>query len=157
MTAHLLQLVRVGLCAVLDAARREATAALDGARTEGTDRAANRGERGAVTAQGFLSGAIAGRVAELEAALAHLDQLAPGPRAIGGPGALIQVEDPDGVCTDVLIAPGAPGGPLPGAPDVLAVTPASPLGRALTGARPGDERAVPRGGREVVLTVLDVR
>lgn len=154
--AALLQLVRASLQASLYAARREAGATHGGTQTDGEERAANRGERGAVTEQGYLSSAIAARIAELEGALVHLDLLAPGPRSAGGPGALVKLEDEEGVVSSVLIAPGAPGGPLPGAPDVLGVSPGSPLGRALTGARVGDEVSTTRAGREVVLVVLAV-
>jgi transcription elongation GreA/GreB family factor len=154
--ATLLLLVRASVEASLVAARREAAATRGGTQTDGEERAANRGERGAVAEQGYLSSAMAGRIAELEGAMRRLDLLAPGPRTAGGPGALLTLEDEDGATIVVLIAPGAPGGPLPGAADVLGVSPASPLGAALAGARVGDEVIAVRGGREVALVVTSV-
>ncbi len=149
--------VRRTLHLARDAVRSELVAAQDGARTDGPERAANRGERGAVTAQGFLTAALGARLRELDVALAALDALVPGPRIEAAPGSLVSLEDEAAEALHVLVVPGAPGAHLAEAPDVLAVTPASPLGAALLGAQVGDEVTHRRGGRDVTLYVTSIR
>jgi hypothetical protein len=154
--APYLALIADAARASVETMRREGEAARLAARTDGAERAANRGERAALSDSGYLGEALANRRAELEATLAALERLAPGPRDRGGPGAILAVEGPDGAVERVLLAPGAPGGPI-GAPPVLAVTPTSPLGRALIGVRVGDIVTVRRGGVDVDLAVVDLR
>lgn len=139
-----------------DAVFAELQAARAGARTDGPERAENRGERGAVTAQGFLAAALDARLAELDAALLALGALAGEPQPRVAPGSLVSVETPEGRAMLVLVVPGAPGGPLDEAPDVLAVSPLSPLGRALVGARVGDEVTHRRAGGEDALLVTNI-
>lgn len=146
--------VRADVVAARDALAAEVQRARAGARVDGDHRPANRGERGAVSAEGGLAGALAVRLAEAEEALRQIDALAPGARAAAGPGAWVQVEGDDGERT-WRIVPGATG-QLVG-DGVIAVSPASPVGRALHGARVGEERVVVMGGEERVWTVTAVR
>jgi transcription elongation GreA/GreB family factor len=148
--------VRRALCQARDAVHAELKAARAGALTDGPERAENRGERGALTAQGFLTAALDARLGELDASLLALEALPVARAAIVGPGSLVSLETAEGERMHVLVVPGAPGGPLPEAPDVLAVTPLSPLGRALLGARVGEGVTHRRAGREDTLLVTEI-
>lgn len=150
----LLDAVRDRLQSTLADLQREADAARAGTRVDGDHRPDSRGERAAVTAQGYLTGALQGRIGQVQAALRHLDQVAPGPRHKAAVGALVEVEDLDGRATTYLIAPGASGERLPGG--VLAISPASPIGRALRGTEPGDAVDVARGDDVLELEVVSV-
>lgn len=110
-------------------------AAAAGTRLDG-DRPENRGERGALSSQGALAGALAERLAQL-----HTDRLAvaalhPGPRRRPCMGAFVVAEDDKGNVGIWWLAPGA-GGDQVGA-DVIAVSPNAPIGRAWLGAEVGD-------------------
>lgn len=67
--------------------------------------------------------------------------------------ALVELEVA-GVTSRVFLAPAGGGARLAG--DVQVITPASPLGRALLGARVDDEVEVQRGGRVEAVTILGV-
>lgn len=155
--APLLAALRATLVRALDTLGRESGAARAGAQTDGAERAENRGERAAISAAGYLEGALAARRSAIEADIAAIDRLAPGPRDVAAAGAIVCFEPEDGAPRLVLLAPGAPGAPLAGWPEVLVVTPASPLGAALHGRRAGDTASFARGGRSSDLVVLAVR
>ena len=148
--------VRQHLVVSLKQLRREVTSARSGTRVDGDHRPANRGERGAVTSQGYLAGALAGRVAMLEEALRQLDLLAPGRRERVAPGALVAVEDDDGQVSRFLVAPGAAALRLTSLPDVVALSPSAPKVRALYGARVGDAEVIELGGRELTLEIVAI-
>ncbi len=137
-----------------DELMRAADAARAGARVDGVHRPATRGERGAVSGEGALAGALAQRAAEVVAALRALDALDTGPRDRGAPGALVTVEEADGAVSAWLLAPGASGEDL--GDGVRALSPASPLGRALIGCGVGDEVRWEAGGRERAGEVVGV-
>lgn len=145
------------LLATLDDLTREVAQARDGARVDGGHRPENRGERGAVSAQGALAGALAARRAEVEAHLQRLDLIAEGPRHVAGPGAFVTAEEASGELVRVVILPGAAGETLHTAPGFIGVSPESPLGRALHAAAPGDVVVVRRRDVEVEVEVVDVR
>lgn len=155
-TAALAEL-RAALETALATARAETQAARSGARVDEGHRPANRGERAAVSGQGALSGALAARARELEDALRLLDELAPGGRDRAGPGALVETRDEDGVVATWLIAPGGDGRKLEALEGGVAVSPASPIGRALHGAVEDDVVAFTRAGAMVEIEVIRVR
>lgn len=114
---------------------RGTAAARSGTRVDGGHRPANRGERAAVTAQGYLAAGLGARAAELDAALLWLARLDPGPRARVQIGALVEAEV-DEVSRHLLVLPGGDGAELHG---VQVLAPDAPLARVLSGREPGDE------------------
>lgn len=130
--------------------RAEAGAARSGTRVDGSHRPANRGERAAVTSQGYLALALGKRIQALEEDLELLEQVPAGPRTVVGPGALVEVEDDE--VRRLLILPGGSGDRLG---DVVVVSPRSPLARALAGVAAGEVVELEEEERE--LEVLSVR
>jgi transcription elongation GreA/GreB family factor len=106
-----------------------------GTRVDGTHRPENRGERAAVTAQGYLTAGIAQRLAEIDEALLALDRLDPGPRDRVSPGALVQLVGDHGERW-LLVVPGGLGATVGG---VTVLSPEAPLALALAGREEGDE------------------
>ncbi len=72
-----------------------------------------------------------------------------------GPSAVVVLEDERGRLS-VFVAPAGGGTRLDAGGVVQVVTPASPLGRALVGAREGDDVEVERAGRIDTLSVVQV-
>ncbi|MCP4871704.1 MAG: hypothetical protein GY898_23595 [Proteobacteria bacterium] len=70
-----------------------------GTRVDGDHRPENRGERAAVTSQGYLAQGLTRRIEELQASLVQVTQLDRGARVRVSPGALFQVEEEDGDCS----------------------------------------------------------
>jgi transcription elongation GreA/GreB family factor len=107
--------------------------------------------------QSYLSRGEALRIEELRAGLAevaamHLRAFEDGsPAALG---ALVATDDESGVEACFFIAPHGGGVRLGGG--VQVVTPKSPLGRALLGARAGDECEVVLAGRKRTVTLRAV-
>lgn len=129
----------------LAALSAEGAAARDGTRVDGTHRPANRGERAAVTAQGYLAHGLAERAAALRADLERLGEVDPGPRTRVGPGAMVTLEDDAGATERWLLLPGGQGDRVSGA---LVLSPTSPAARRLAGAEAGDAVTLRRDGRE---------
>lgn len=107
--------------------------------------------------QSYLARGEALRIEELRAGLAAVEAMALRTFADGAPvalGALVTTEDDAGVETRLWIAPHGGGVRLGGG--VQVVTPKSPLGGALLGAREGDECEVVLAGRKRAVTVVSV-
>lgn len=147
----LIEAFRARLESDLEELGRESAAARGGTRVDGSHRPANRGERAAVTAHGYLAAGLEQRRAELRAHLELLAVIDPGPRDRVTPGALVQVEDEDGGEALYLLLPGGQGARLShdGA-QITVLSPESPLARALFGLSVDDEAVLPRG--EVTVT-----
>jgi transcription elongation GreA/GreB family factor len=106
--------------------------------------------------QSYLARGEAQRVDELRAAIAEVGDmpLRPfGPDDPIGVGALVSTEDDEGVEARFWIAPHGGGLRMGG---VQVVTPRSPLGRALIGARAGDACELALAGRTRSVTVTRV-
>jgi transcription elongation GreA/GreB family factor len=104
--------------------------------------------------QSYLARGEAQRIEELRAGLAEIRALRLRPAGAGAPaalGALVYTEDDDGAESILWLAPYGGGVKLEAG--VQVVTPRSPLGRALLGARAGDEREVAIAGRRRAVTV----
>lgn len=114
-----------------------------GTRVDGTHRPANRGERGAVTTQGYLAAGIGQRMAALDAALELLDRMPPSPRPKVVTGAQVVLERDAGDTLVLAILPGGDGTELAGH---VIVSPDAPVARALWGKEPGDEVTLTRAG-----------
>ena len=107
--------------------------------------------------QTYLARGLAGRVAQLEAALATLASMAvrrfdeETPISISS---VVVLEDDDGDEARYYIAPVGGGTSLAdGEHAVTVVTPASPMGRALVGKHEGDDAEIrgPKGTRELAI------
>ncbi|MFT5684150.1 MAG: hypothetical protein ACI8RZ_005091, partial [Myxococcota bacterium] len=112
----------------LEALTRTRQAAQAGTRVDGTHRPATRGERGAVTSQGYLALGLAKRITDLSNTLALLGRIPPEPRTEVAPGALLTLGDG----RRILVLPGGQGTKLstPEGP-ITVLSPTSPLIRAL--------------------------
>jgi len=128
---------------------RVSEAARAGTRVDGSHRPANRGERAAVTTQGYLTHGLGARLAELRAHLDLLDKVDPGPRTRFVMGAIVTLE---GGARYALL-PGGQGMTVhvDSVPTVI-LSPDAPLARALAGLEAGDE--VSWRGRE--LEIVDM-
>ena len=124
-----------------------------GTRVDGDHRPENRGERAAVTTQGYLAHGIHERLRELDDMVAALDAVSTAPRAAVRAGALVTLEEVDGDPQHILVLPGAQGDRLG---SVVVISPRAPLARALAGAEAGDVRTLRRQGQDVDLEVVEV-
>ena len=125
-----------------------------GARVDGTHRPASRGERGAVSEQAALAHGLRQRANQLRTIARLLDDVPRGSLSIGGPGALVCLEDEDEEELNVLILPGGQGDRLG---EWVVVSPDSPIGSALCGAEMEDSIPLVRGGRRRFFEVISVR
>ncbi len=137
----------------LDALDAEAQAARAGTRVDGSHRPANRGERGAVTAQGYLAHGLAERAARLREDLALLADVDLSPRDRVGAGALLRLGFEDGEEDVWMLLPGGQGDRVVG---VLVLSPTAPSSRALTGREAGDALSLRRGGQQQEASLLSV-
>ena len=132
-------------------------AARSGMRVDGDHRPSNRGERGAVTSQGYLAAGIKNRIDALEGHLALLQQVNLEQRAQIAAGALVSTEDDTGLKRRYFVLPGAQGDALGSDKDpVTAVSPSSPIGSSLIGLTEGDCASLMIGGRQLELEILQV-
>ncbi len=129
-----------------------------GMRVDGCFRPENRGERAAVTAQGYLAAGLNRRAADIRTALDLLGQVDPGPRDQVAAGALVTLADEHGQERSYLLLPGGQGDPLAGPEGALTViSPSSPLARALRGRSEGDEAQLEQDGRRVSMEIVRLR
>jgi transcription elongation GreA/GreB family factor len=112
------------------------------------------------TEASYLARGLAQRVDELAREAVLLETLVPRAFAEDEPvavGALVQLEDTQGGCSWAFVAPGGGGERLSvQGTAIRAVTPGSPLGRALMGREMGDEVAVRLPGGVQTWTVSRV-
>lgn len=148
--------VRAALTARLADLRRQQAEATSGTRVD-HERPANRGERGAVTGQGYLALGLGQRAADLAETLTLLDRIPATPRDRVATGAVVTVADDDGAPTTLLVLPGgeALSVEVDGTP-VVVVSPDAPLVRGLLGLGEGDVGRVQRGGAVVDVEVVAV-
>jgi hypothetical protein len=148
ITAH-----RAHLMQVLSELERGQAAAREGMRVDGAHRPSNRGERGAVTAQGYLTAGIQARVGEVRAALQLVNQLTGRPRDRVVTGALFSAESESGVLWTCMVLPGAGGETVDG---VRLISPESPIARGLWGLEAEDEGEVTMRGVQETWTVVEI-
>jgi transcription elongation factor GreA len=137
----------------LAALSRSSSAARAGTRVDGDHRPANRGERAAVSSQGYLAHGLAQRAAVLRSTVELLEQVSLEPADQVRTGALVQVEGEDGEEQLLFIVPGAQGDEVLG---VRLVSPQAPVARALAGREEGDAAVVAGGGGARELAVVGV-
>ena len=142
----------------LDDLSRTQHQARAGTRVDGDHRPANRGERGAVTSQGYLALGLGQRAQSLRDTLELLDRVPPTPRERVTTGALVTLVDEDDVESLVLVLPGGEGVELElDGISLRVVSPDAPAIRPLVGLETGDSRPVRRGSRAVEVEIVDVR
>jgi transcription elongation GreA/GreB family factor len=148
--------------ALLQERLREAEAAqklaADGTRVDGTHRPANRGERAAVSSQGYLAAGLGQRIETMQRHLMALERLDLKPKTAVGAGSLVQFEDEEGRRAWWLLVPGGEGMALTdGAHSARVVSPESPIGRALLELEVGDETTLNRPGGAIKVDILQIR
>ena len=129
-----------------------------GMRVDDGFRPENRGERAAVTSQGYLAAGLSRRATEVQQALELLAQVDPGPREQVAAGALVLLADEDERQHSYLLLPGGQGDrlALPGG-TVTVISPSSPLASALRGRTEGDEVLLTLDGRRGQVEILQRR
>lgn len=145
--ARLIAAWRQQLLARRAVAESQQAAARSGTRVDGTHRPENRGERGAVTTQGYLAQGYAERMAALDEALRILDLVGDAPREVVSVGALVRLDDD----RRFLLLP---GGDATWIADedarVRVISAAAPIAAAMLGREAGDEVTLPTGTHELV-------
>lgn len=155
---------KVALFAAVEQEVRSRLAALEQVQKQarsGTDvaheRPTNRGERAAVTTQGYLAHGAAQRVAELTDTLHLLRDVPPTSRTRVATGALVEVERREKTAW-MLVLPGGVGQTLEHAGQAIqVVSPHAPLARALFGLEADEEAELRTPEGLDVVVVLQVR
>ena len=145
--------------ATLRAAREELRAAQEaareGTRVDGSHRPANRGERAAVSSQGYLAHGLAERLVAVDAALDLLDRMPPSGRGRVVTGCQVELEEAAGEDRlRLAVLPGGDGSTVGG---WQVVSPEAPVVRACWGREAGDEVELQRGGVRSTWVIEDVR
>lgn len=151
----MLRIVRARIAAELDRATRRAADAAEGATHEENKPEGDKDMRS--TEASYLARGQAGRVRDLELARGLLAGVEPRPFAEGArieATAIVELEAEDERVATYVLLPAAGGQKIERAGETLTVlATTSPLGRALLGARMGDELEVqaPTGQRRYVV------
>ena len=132
-----------------------------GTRVDGSHRPANRGERGAVTAQGYLALGLGQRAAELAEHLRLLDEVGFGPRETLVVGAVGQIQITGQSCKTVAVVPGGDATWLDIELEaeqlrVQYLSAASPLIRQLRECCAGDADEIELCGKILLVEVLSI-
>ncbi len=132
-------------------------AAREGTRVDEGHRPENRGERGAVTARGYLANALGERVAGLEVSRQQMAGVSAGPRSTVMVGALVHVQDEDEQRAWYAVLPGGQGDAMEQDGKALTVVSArAPVVRALLGLGEGEDAVFELRDEEVEVEVLEV-
>ena len=127
-------------------------AARSGTRVDGEHRPANRGERAAVTSQGYLAHAFGARTKVLQGHLDNLDDMGDGPRTEVVVGAMITVSLDDGPAQNIAIFPGGDATKLKVDGQFVTVLSAqSPMAAQLRDTEAGEAVEVELGGELLVV------
>jgi len=152
---------RLELEARLAAATAGQKTAQSGTRVDGSHRPANRGERGAVTAQGYLALGLGQRAQALAEHLRLLDEVGTEPREAVVVGALVRLQIDDAPPKRVAILPGGDAtwldtGPNQGSHSVQLLSASSPLVRQLSGCASGDIEEIVLGGQVAQVEIIEI-
>jgi len=154
---QLIQLWRSRLESKRDALLKEQAAARSATRVDGGHRPENRGERAAVTSQGYLAEALASRADALDGAIQQLEAVGVSPRSRVGLGALVTVKDEDGSESRFLLLPGGDASHLESpSGSVRVLSPASPVATALMGLEEAESAEFVRSGEPIEVTVVQI-
>jgi transcription elongation GreA/GreB family factor len=154
---QILEQIRTEILRQISATEKAVEQAREGFRV-GDDRAENRGERGAIQEKSWLLSAQAARLEELNRQLYAVDHIELQALREVSTGALVWVEDPAvGEKETYLVHPELGGMEVSvGGRPLLAISPASPLGAALFGRKPGDAIEVELPAAVRKLTIVEV-
>ncbi len=132
-------------------------AARSGTRVDGEHRPSNRGERAAVTSQGYLAHGLGARAVALREHLDHLADMGDAPRSEVVVGALLTLRFDDGPVSRIILLPGGDATMLEAEGQrVQVLSASSPLARQLRDAAEGDALEIDRGGRFVEVEVIAI-
>ncbi len=132
-------------------------AARSGTRVDGEHRPSNRGERAAVTSQGYLAHGLGARAVALREHLDHLADMGDAPRSEVVVGALLTLCFDDGPVSRIILLPGGDATMLEAEGQrVQVLSASSPLARQLRDAAEGDALEIDRGGRFVEVEVIAI-
>jgi transcription elongation GreA/GreB family factor len=134
MKAAVIAAFRASLTERVNTLKSMRDAARAGTRVDGEHRPSNRGERAAVSSQGYLTAGLDARMADIEAALGALDEVPTGVVSRVSAGAFVEVEE-EGVERAFFVLPGGAGEVIDG---VTILSPSSPVVRPLLGLEQGD-------------------
>lgn len=137
--------------AQLETARAAHASATEGAISDEARPENDKDTRG--LEQSYLARGIAGRVAELEAAVTAVASMTIAKSLRVAIGAVVSIDEDDKERT-LYIAPHGGGLTLSG--DITVVTPTSPMGRALLGKVVDDEAELVAGGATRSLAITDI-
>ncbi|MEM6927429.1 MAG: hypothetical protein AAF602_10890 [Myxococcota bacterium] len=138
---------RASLEAGTDAARA-------GTRVDGVHRPASRGERAAVTSEGYLARGLGERLAELAEHLRILGEVDAGPRTLVSNGALVTLRDEHDGEHRLFVVPGGDGARHDG---VTLVSPTSPWVAPFLGVDEGEVADVVVRARRIEVELVRVR
>ena len=132
-------------------------AARSGTRVDGEHRPSNRGERAAVTSQGYLAHGLGARAVALREHLDHLADMGDSPRSEVVVGALLSLRFDDGPVSRIILLPGGDATMLEAEGQrVQVLSASSPVARQLRDAAEGDALEIDRGGRFVEVEVIAI-
>ena len=148
---------RAHLAAKLDVLHQGQTAARAGTPVDGDHRPENRGERAAVTSQGYLALGLGQRISDIEEQLVVLEEMGTGSRDRVVVGALVQIEHEDASCHWMAVFPGGDATELEvGVCRVRVLSAQAPIVVALRGLEAGDAAEFVLAGKAVEVLVLSV-
>lgn len=150
---ELLRLHRGALEEALAGLRAGQSAARAGTRVDGTHRPASRGERAAVTSEGYLAHGLSQRIAAVQEHLRVLDQVSADPRSTVANGALVVVEGERGDVQRLFVVPGGSGTVHHG---ITFVSATSPWVAPFVGQEAGEVADVVVGGERREVELVDV-
>jgi transcription elongation GreA/GreB family factor len=155
--AQLIDLWRAVLLGRLEILSSSQQAARSGTRVDGEHRPANRGERAAVTSQGYLAHAFGARTQVLQDHLDNLEDMGDGPRSEVVVGAVITVSLDDGPAQHIAIFPGGDATKLTvdGQP-VTVLSAQSPMATQLRDTEAGEAVEVELGGELLCVDLIAI-
>lgn len=132
-------------------------AARSGTRVDGEHRPSNRGERAAVTTQGYLAHAFGARTIELQDYLEALEDMGSAPRSEVVIGAVLTLSMDEQPAKTIALLPGGDATQLKlvsGTVTVLSTS--SPLAAQLRDSEAGDSLEVEIGGRVIEVEIIAI-
>jgi transcription elongation GreA/GreB family factor len=131
--------------------------ARSGTRVDGEHRPSNRGERAAVTSQGYLAHGLGQRALEIQEHLDQLDDMGEDTRDQVVTGALLRLRLDEGPETRIAIFPGGDASTIEvhGQP-IQILSARSPIARQMRDSEAGDVIEIELGGRIAALELIAI-
>jgi transcription elongation GreA/GreB family factor len=157
MKAQAIEQWRAILTKRLVALESSKDAARSGTRVDGEHRPSNRGERAAVTSQGYLAHGLGERAMALQGHLENLDDMGHEARTEVVIGALLKVRIDDGPTSNIFLLPGGDATEIEvDGTRVQILSASSPMARQLRDSVAGDAEEIELGGRFVEIELLAI-